>query len=236
MQRGLGQAPVAATPSARRTILARRADARGNTRHRMPARLLASVTVARTTKTGSGHFISLQSLSFLRQAMCPRDAGTKHRRATRNRHMLRDITVRAQRVIRGASHARQPPLRPAVRALAHPRPTGRGPRRGARRRAAARAAGRAAAVLSRRQDEGRAAEARAQPVHRAVPQDRFFHRPPRRGAAISRAQQGAYLAAAPHGRRHHRMRRDLHQRPRAGLPAFAMRPAHHDQHPVGARR
>src|SRR3954467_10930066 len=46
-----------------------------------------------------------------------------------------------------------------------------GLRRRANRAAAARGAGRSPPVLSRRQDEGRAAEARAQPVHRAVPQN-----------------------------------------------------------------
>ena len=37
------------------------------------------------------------------------------------------------------------------------------------------------------------------------------------------------------GRRRDRMRRDLYKRPPAGLPALAMRPAHHDQHPLRAR-
>ena len=107
-------------------------------------------------------------------------------------------------------------------------------RRGAGCCPAARTADRAAAVLSGRQDEGRAAEDAACPVHRPVPQDRFFHRPPRRGNAISRAQPGILYRGRPHGRRHHRMRRNVYKGPRTGLPAFAMRPAHHHQHPVGA--
>ena len=101
-------------------------------------------------------------------------------------------------------------------------------------RAAARGADRPAAVLSRRQDEGRAAEAEAQPVHRAVSQDRFFHRPSRCGAAIPRAQPGILHRGGADGRRRDRMRRDVHKRPATGLPAFAMRPAHHDQYPVDA--
>ena len=68
-----------------------------------------------------------------------------------------------------------------------------------RRNSAARSADRSAAVLPRRQDEGRAAEAEAQPMHRAVSQDRFFHRPSRRGAAIPRAHQGILSAAARMG-------------------------------------
>ena len=57
-----------------------------------------------------------------------------------------------------------------------------------------------------------------------------------RGAALLFPEHSkeAYIGGGPHGRRHHRMRRDVHKRPPAGLPAFAMRPAHHDQHPRGA--
>ena len=138
-------------------------------------------------KTGGGHFIPPELIVSSSGHVFSR-RGHTHHTATRNRHMLHDISGTVQRVIRGSSHAHQPPLRPAVRALAHPRPSGLGPpRRSADSRAAARGADRAAAVLPRRQDEGRAAEARAQPVHRAVPQERFLDRPSRRGAAVSRA-------------------------------------------------
>ena len=74
----------------------------------------------------------------------------------------------------------------------------------------------------------------AQPVHRTVPQDRLFHRPPRRGSGIPRAHKEVLCGSRPDGRRHHRMRRDLYEGPRAGLPPFAVRPAHHDQHFDGA--
>ena len=123
----------------------------------------------------------------------------------------------------------RPLLAPVFRACAPRRP-----RRGAKRTPAARGPDRPAPVLPRRQDEGRAAEGKTQPMHRAVPQKRFLHRPSRRGADVSRAQQGSLYGRGPHGRRHHRMRCDLYKRPPAGLPAFAMRSAHHDQHSRGA--
>ena len=57
-----------------------------------------------------------------------------------------------------------------------------------------------------------------------------------RGAALEFPEhtKEVLCSGRPDGRRHHRMRRDLHQRPRTGLPALAVRPAHHDQHPDGA--
>ena len=128
------------------------------------------------------------------------------------------------------AHADPPSLRPAVRAacsLALIVPA-------AAQAPAARGADRSAAVLPRRQDEGRAAEAETEPVHRAVSQDRFFHRPSRCGAAIPRAHQESYSGGGADGRRRDRMRRDVYKRPATGLPAFAMRPAHHDQYPVDA--
>ena len=66
---------------------------------------------------------------------------------------------------------------------------------------------------------------------------RLLDRPPRRRAAVSRAHQGVVRGGRAHGRRHHRVRRDLHQGPPARLPPLAVRSAHHHQHPrdAGAR-
>ena len=54
-----------------------------------------------------------------------------------------------------------------------------------------------------------------------------------RGAPLQfpRAHRGRLSCRRAHGRRHRRVRRDLHQGRRTGLPSFAVRPAHHDQHP-----
>ena len=98
----------------------------------------------------------------------------------------------------------------------------------------ARAAPRPAAILSRRQDERRPAKGKAEHLHRAVSQERFFHRPSRRAAAIPRAQPRVLSGRRTHGRRRNRMRRDIHEGPPVGLPAFAMRPAHDHQYPLGA--
>ncbi len=58
-----------------------------------------------------------------------------------------------------------------------------------------------------------------------------------RGAGLQFPEhtEESYEAAAAHGCRHRRVRRDLHQGPRAGLPPRPVRPAHHHQHPGGAR-
>ena len=72
-------------------------------------------------------------------------------------------------------------------------------------------------------------------MQRTVQAHRFLDRPSRRAAAIPRTHQGILRSRRTHGRRRARMRRHLHQRPPAGVPAFAVRPAHHDQHPRHSR-
>ena len=57
-----------------------------------------------------------------------------------------------------------------------------------------------------------------------------------RGAALQFPEhsQGILPGGGADGRRRDRMRRDVYKGPATGVPAFAMRPAHHHQHPVGA--
>ena len=86
------------------------------------------------------------------------------------------------------------------------------------------------ALLSGRPDEGRSAEDRAEAMHRPVPQDRLFHRPPRRAAAVPRAHKRVLRGCRAHGRRRDRMRCHLHQGSPACLPPCAVRPAHDHQH------
>ena len=54
-----------------------------------------------------------------------------------------------------------------------------------------------------------------------------------RGAALQFPEhtRGVLRGGRAHGRRHRRVRRDLHQGPPARLPPLAVRPAHDDQHP-----
>ena len=116
------------------------------------------------------------------------------RTSTRNCHMLRDIKAARNAL----SEVPPMPIRHrSALAAALWLLTAVRSRPAARHHAAARAADRAAAVLSGRQDEGRAAEATAQPMHRAVSQDRLFHRPPRRSAGISRTQPGSPIWRPP---------------------------------------
>ncbi len=90
----------------------------------------------------------------------------------------------------------------------------------------------AAPVLSGRQARCGAAEGQAEILRqRAVQAHQLFHRPSRRGHAIPRAHRGILSRRRAHGRGHPRMRRDLHQGQGTRLPAFAMRPAHDDEHP-----
>ena len=183
-------------PSRRRTISSHPADVRANTRCRRPRRLAGSDTVARTTKKAAGMFLSLNCSCRVGKAQRAHHPSTTvqewwARCAFAHPTHLPHATVTCS-VISRPRATRYPRCHPCLSAIAPPLLsalwllTATASRPAARHRAAARAADRAAAVLSGRQDEGRAAEATAQPMHRAVSQDRFFHRPPRRSAGIPR--------------------------------------------------
>ncbi len=55
------------------------------------------------------------------------------------------------------------------------------------------------------------------------------------GAAVPRAHPRVVPRRRAHGRRHHRVRRHLHQGPPARVPALAVRSPHDDQHPGDPR-
>ena len=54
------------------------------------------------------------------------------------------------------------------------------------------------------------------------------------GASIPRAHEGVVHRRRAYGRRHHRVRRDLHAGPQAGLSPRAVRSAHDHEHPRGS--
>ena len=117
-----------------------------------------------------------------------------------------------------------------------------GPHRTLPGRARARPAGlagrsaRPAAVLPAREHGQERPQERAAGLRRQCrAAERLLDRPPRRPAPVPRAHQGILRRGRAHGCGHPRMRRRLHQGPRAGLPARPVRPAHHDQHPGRAR-
>ena len=100
-----------------------------------------------------------------------------------------------------------------------------------------RRAARPAAVFSRQRHGGRLAEASAaELLGRAVLEKQLLNRPPRRGAAVSRAHARVVRSGGADGRGHPRVRRDLHQGSPAGLPPRAERSAHHHEHPGDAAR
>ena len=80
---------------------------------------------------------------------------------------------------------------------------------------------------------------RAQDAPRSVPRGaaaahRVLDRPPRRRHSFPGAHARKLRGRLPHGRRHARVRRDVHEGPRARLPAFAERSRDDDQHPRDA--
>ena len=97
----------------------------------------------------------------------------------------------------------------------------------------------AASVLPGRRHGRGAAQAQARVLLRgAVSPERLLHRTPRSRAAVPGAHPRVVHGGRARGRRHHRVRRHLHEGPAAGVPPLAVRPAHDDQHPgrAGAGR